>query len=298
MPTVSSKIFLDSADPEEVRKADELLKAGGLPGVEGVTTNPSLIAKLMKEMHEKPDNADGENISHPSDFSSVSDILSHYRRIVTDMAKIISGPVSIQVTVPPDAPVEDLLSQARDRIRWIPNGVIKFPCTAAGLEAASVFCEEGPVNMTLVFTQEQAAAAYAATKTHNYDVYLSPFVGRLDDRGENGMDIVANILAMYRELGDGHVRVITASTRTYAHLQYALFLKSDIITLPLKIMEEWSANGFGLPGEEYIYDIPGLTEMPYREITLENDWQTYEIRHDLTAAGVIKFWYDWYNVSK
>jgi len=273
-------IYIDGGDWQETKQANDMLIAKGFPPLDGQTTNPSLIAK---------------NLAKTGTITS-EEALAEYRRIVTEMRKYISGPISIQVIGNPQTlTAEEMLSQARDRIQWIPGAVIKFPCTKEGLAAAEVFCQEGPVNITLVFSQEQAAAVYAATKYHNYPCYVSPFVGRLDDRKEDGMDIVSNIIQMYA-LGDGHVNVLTASTRTIKHLQYAISLKSSIVTIPFKLFTEWEKENFALAGEEFIYDVDGLTEIPYREITLDNEWREYDIHHDLTDLGLQRFWEDWRSV--
>lgn len=276
-----SKIYIDGGDPVETKLADALLKKAGHHGLDGQTTNPSLIAKRL--MGERK--------------LTNKEAMDGYRKTVEEMSNIISkGNISIQVIGDPATmTTEDMLTQARDRIGWIPNGVIKFPCSRPGLEAAGIFCEEGPVNITLNFSQEQAAAVFAATKTHNYDVYLSPFVGRLDDKGENGMDVIANELSMYRGIGDNHVNVLTASVRNIKHLLYALWLKSPVITIPFKVFSEW-AKTFELPPQDFIYDVPGLVEIPYRELTLDKNWTDYDIHHDLTDMGIAKFWEDWSSI--
>lgn len=293
---MDTKIFLDGGNPAETKEADALLKKAGLPGIEGQTTNPSLIVKYFSsDIHAE--HIDGHPKMNPNEKMNPKGALLAYKRVVQAMAKVITkGPISIQTIAEEDAAAGELLTQARDRITWIPNGVIKFPCTKTGLAAAEVFCQEGPVNMTLNFSQEQAAAVYAATKTHNYDVYISPFVGRLDDRNEKGMDVVANTLEMYRAFGDGHVKVLTASLRTLDHLLYALWLKSDCVTLPMKILKEWAEKGCTLPPADYMYDTPGLFEIPYKELTLDKDWREYDLGHDLTTTGVGKFWEDWKSV--
>lgn len=277
-------IYIDGGDPEETKKADAMLKAKGLPALDGQTTNPTLIAKNLARKNG------GKKIS-------LEEAFAEYKRIATDIAATTHGPTSIQVIGNPESlTAEQMISQARERLTWIPTAVIKYPCTTEGLKAVEVMCQEGPVNITLVFSQEQAAAIYAATKYHNYDCYVSPFVGRLDDRGEKGMDVVANILEMYHKLGDGHVKVLTASTRNIGHLHYALWLKSDVMTIPFKLFTEWEAANFSTPPKEFFYDVPGLTEIPYRELTLENEWQKYDISHPLTTAGLAKFWEDWSSV--
>ncbi len=108
--------------------------------------------------------------------------------------------------------------------------------------------------MTLCFSQAQAAAVYAATRgAKKGEVFVSPFIGRLDDRGENGMDLIANILKMYGK-GDGHVEVLTASVRTLDHLLCAIKLGSDIITAPLAVLKEWKEKGLPMPKDDYPYD--------------------------------------------
>ncbi len=280
-----SKIFIDGGDPAETRNADAMLKKAGYHGLDGQTTNPTLIAKHAKDALKK-------------DKISVGEALTFYKKTVTEMQEIMPrGSISIQVIGDPATLTpQEMLSQARDRITWIPGGNIKFPCSRPGLEAAEIFCEEGPTNFTLNFSQEQAAAGYIATKSHNYTVYMSPFVGRLDDKGINGMDVVVNELEMYRKFGDGHVQVLTASLRNIKHLMYALWLKSDIITVPFKIFKEWADGGFTLPDKDFIYDAPGLTEIPYKELNLDDDWKHFDLTHELTASGMQKFWEDWKSI--
>lgn len=311
---LSSQIFIDGGDPAETSAADRILKKVGYPGVQGQTTNPSLIAKQFLQTHISAAEVAHENFDPSSKVASVgqreagqnfagspprfkeTDLVGFYRQTVREMAEVTKGPISIQVLGDLNLTAEQMLTQARDRIGWIPNGVVKFPATIEGLKAAEIFCQEGPVNLTLVFSQEQAAAVYAATRAHNYEVFVSPFVGRLDDRGENGMDIVANIIEMYQKLGDNHVKVLTASVRNIKQIQYALWLKSDVITIPFKLLKEWADLGFSMAPPDFIYDVPGLTDIPYKELTLDKDWREFDISHDLTQAGVAKFWEDWKNI--
>src|SRR3989344_4347597 len=276
-----SRIFIDGGDPAATKKADTILKKGGYHVLHGQTTNPTLIAKRA-----------------PSGVKA----LDFYKDTVEEMSKIIpKGTISIQVIGDPSTLTsEEMVSQARDRITWIPNGIIKLTCTQKGLDAAEIFCKEGPINITLNFSQEQAAAVYVATlrlaplaQGKRNEVYISPFVGRLDDKGEKGMDVVANILEMYRAFGDSHVKVLTASVRNLKHILYALWLKSDIITIPFKVFKEWADGGFALPPKDFIYDVPGLTDIPYHELTLDNEWTEYDLSHALTATGLARFWEDW-----
>ena len=152
--------------------------------------------------------------------------------------------------------------------------------------------------MTLCFQQEQAAAVYAATKgAKKGDVFVSPFIGRLDDRGENGMDLIANILKMYGK-GDGHVEVLTASVRNIDHHLYALRLGSDIITSPFEILKEWAGDKLRVPGEKYHYNAGDLRAIPYIDIDLAKGWRDYDIRHELTDKGMARFSADWNSLIK
>ena len=177
---------------------------------------------------------------------------------------------------------------------WIPNAHIKFPTTAEGLRAASGATKEGMrVNMTLCFTQAQAAAVYAATRgARRGDVFVSPFIGRLDDKGENGMDLIVNTLRMYKK-GDGHVELLTASVRSIDHFLYAISIGSDIITTPFDILKEWGSRGMPMPGSDYVYDARDLLPIPYADIDLDRNWQEYDIRHELTDKGMERFSQDW-----
>ena len=192
-----------------------------------------------------------------------------------------------------------MLEQGKEMFGWIPNAHVKFPTSAEGLKAASAAIGQGlRVNMTLCFSQAQAAAVYAATRgARKGQVFVSPFIGRLDDRGENGMDLIGNIVRMYAK-GDGHVEVLTASVRKVDHLLYAIRLGSDIITSPFSFLEEWGKKGLALPGADYRYDPGSLKPIPYEEIDLTKEWREYDIRHDLTDKGMERFSQDWNSLIK
>jgi len=123
-------------------------------------------------------------------------------------------------------------------------------------------------------------------------VYVSPFVGRLDDRGQNGMDLVENILRMYQK-GDGHVEVLAASVRTLDHLLYGIHLGCDIITAPFSILREWADEGLPVPGSDYHYDEGALDPIPYTDLGLDRAWHEYDMDHELTTQGMKKFSADW-----
>jgi transaldolase len=288
MLELRSRIFIDGGDAEQTRKADELLRTirpEWKRGVEGQTTNPTLVAE-NPEIQEYL--AAGKKLTP-------KEALAEYRKIVQAIAQITSGPISIQVIADQATPAEEMLRQARVYKEWIPNGVVKFPCTEKGLAAAEIFCQEFPVNITLNFSQSQAAAVYQATRQARYPVFVSPFVGRLDDRGVNGMDLIANELKMYRS-GDGHGDVLTASVRSLDHLLDAICLESPAITIPMKVFQQWADRQFPLPDENFTYRAPDLKSIPYQHLTLTQDWHSYDLHHDLTDAGLTRFMSDWQKI--
>ncbi len=277
-----SLIFIDGGDPQETHKACEVMGY-----IDGQTTNPSLVSK-------NPQIA--ARLASGNRFAE-EELLLEYKKIIQEIARATSGPTSIEVHVDTSTTVEQITKQARDMATWIPNAYVKLPITKVGLTAADILCHEIRLNMTLCFTQEQAAAVYSATTGASYPLYISPFVGRLDDRGLNGMDLVANILTMY-ESGDKHVKVLTASIRSKNHLLYALKLKSPAVTLPFKVFKDWADGGFEIPTLAYVYDRADLKPIVYEQLPLDDKWETYDINHELTDSGLEKFGQDWKKLLK
>jgi transaldolase len=223
------------------------------------------------------------------------EIYDFYRGVVKTLSGLMpQGSVSIEVYADVATSADAMLRQGTEMFSWIPNAHIKFPTSHEGLKAADRAVKAGlRVNMTLGFSQEQAAAVYTATRgAKKGEVFVSPFIGRLDDRGENGMDVIANIICMYAQ-GDGHVEVLTASVRNIEHFLYALKLGSDIITAPYEVLQTWGGKGMPVPGDDYRYDSKTLKPIPYREIALNKKWQDYDIRHELTDKGMARFSADW-----
>jgi len=158
------------------------------------------------------------------------------------------------------------------------------------------------VNMTLCFSQDQAAAVYAATRGSSKPVYVSPFIGRLDDHGEDGMDILRNIKRMYRA-GDGHVHVLAASIRSVEHLLAAFSIGVELATVPAKVLAEWATRSFPMPDQAFHHkavDANGkaLREIPYKELNLTLPWRNFDIKHQLTDAGIRKFVADYRSTLK
>jgi len=253
--------------------------------LDGQTTNPTLVSK-NPEIAVRLEK--GEKLTE-------SELLTEYKKIVEEISRLIpNGSVSIEVYADDKTKAEEMLQQGKTMFSWIPNAHIKFPATREGLAAAEQAIKKGMrINMTLCFTQEQAAAVYTATRgCQKGDVFVSPFIGRLDDQGDNGMDLIANIIQMYKS-GAGYVEVLTASVRKLDHLLYALQLGSDIITVPFKVLKEWGEKEIPLPGDDFIYQSGNLKPIPYKEIAFTKDWRDYMFSHDLIDKGVEQFSHDW-----
>jgi len=274
MPRPKTKILVDGGDPQETQRVKELLGF-----VDGQTTNPSLIAK---NPHIRELIASGHKLSSKQE-------MEEYRTIVQAISPLVGDAgVSIEVFSDEKTTAKEMLGQGTEMFSWIPNAYIKYPCTEEGLRAAQISVSQGiRVNMTLCFSQQQAAAVYAATKGATQPVYVSPFVGRLDDIGQNGMDIVKNIKRMF-STSDGHVLVLAASIRSLDHLLYTFLLEAELATVPSKILEEWANNNFPTPDQQFEYKSTG-SPIPYEELDLEQPWDAFDIKHELTRKGLEKF---------
>ncbi len=190
------KFFIDTANLEEIKKGVEM----GM--VDGVTTNPSLIARESKP----------------------------FKKIITDICKIVDGPVSAEV-VSLDA--EGMLDEARKLAKLAENIVIKIPMIVEGLKAVKTLTAEGiKTNVTLVFSAAQALLAAKAGAT-----YVSPFVGRLDDIGNPGMDLISDIVTIYDNYGY-QSEIIVASIRSPQHVLDAALIGADIATIPFKVIAQ------------------------------------------------------------
>ncbi len=275
---LTSKIFLDSGDPAETREA---LRALGF--LDGQTTNPSLIAK-------------NPHISELKASGALTDALvwDAYRSIAEQIHETIpNGSVSAEVYADMATPADEMITKGRELAAWFPGIFVKLPITRAGLEAAEVLSGEGiNINMTLCFTQEQAAAVHAATRNARGQVYVSPFIGRLDDRGEHGIDVVKNIIMMYRAWGS-RVQVLAASIRGLEHLFASMIAGADIITAPIAVLQDWS-HQYGIQKDPSLYpfSVSDKKAIPFRELP-DQDWVLYDIDHELTRKGIEKFATDW-----
>ncbi len=269
-----SKILADGGDPAETRHVRDLLGF-----VDGQTTNPSLIAK----------NPEVKQLVRSGHAFTEREEADEYRKIVEAISPLVGDAgVSIEVFADLATTAEQMLSQGREMFRWIPNAYIKYPCTAEGLKAAQQSVAEGiRVNLTLCFSQQQAAAVYAATRGATSPVYVSPFIGRLDDIGKNGVDLIDNILRMFAE-GDGHVLVLAASLRTVQHLLCCFHRGVDLVTVPAGVLDEWAAAGKPMPDSSFDYKPVGAP-IPYEQLDLTRPWQSFDVEHELTTQGIQKF---------
>ncbi|MBA4357520.1 MAG: fructose-6-phosphate aldolase [Desulfovibrio sp.] len=188
------KIFLDSANIEQIRQAK------ALGAIEGVTTNPSLLAR------EKGD----------------------WKKIVRQICKEIDGPVSVEVIATESTA---MLAEARDLVKIAPNIVIKVPITIEGLKTIKELHQRGvETNATLIFSANQALLAAKAGAT-----FVSPFIGRLDDVGQDGMQIIQDLMTIFRNY-DLPTQVLAASIRHSGHFHQAALLGADAITIPLAVL--------------------------------------------------------------
>jgi len=213
------RLFLDTANIDQIKEAAKL----GI--ISGVTTNPSLMSKEA-----------------PADYEAA----------VKEICSIIPGPVSAEVLV---EEAEAMIEQARNISTWAPNVVIKIPATTAGLEATSALAKaKVKVNFTLCFSPNQALLGALAGAA-----YVSPFVGRLDDIGHNGMEVVKDIVDMFKYY-ELPTQVIAASIRHPQHCMAAAKAGAHIATVPYNVLMQM-------------------------------------IRHPLTDIGVARFLSDWKRMS-
>lgn len=191
------KFFIDTANLDEITEAMEL----GL--IDGVTTNPSLVAKESK-----------------------IDFKEHLAKI----CKIVPGDVSAEVNA---LDAKGMLEEGRELAKIAPNVVVKCPLTLEGLKATRIFREEGTkVNVTLCFSAAQAILAAKAGAS-----YISPFIGRLDDIGQNGMQLISDIVQIYQNYGY-ETEVLAASIRHPMHIVDAALLGADVATIPFKVIQQ------------------------------------------------------------
>jgi transaldolase len=187
-------IFLDTANINEIREG----VAMGL--VDGVTTNPSLVAKEKRK----------------------------FRECILEICSVVDGPVSAEVTAPDTA---GMIKEARELASWADNIVVKIPVTPDGLKAVTALADDGiRCNVTLVFSVSQAILA---AKAGAY--FVSPFIGRIDDIGQDGMQLLEEMVEVW-DTYEFEAGIIAASLRHPQHFKQAALLGADIATVPYKVL--------------------------------------------------------------
>ena len=280
MTRPKTKILVDGGDPQETLRVKELLGF-----VDGQTTNPTLVANNPRIKRLL---ATGHRLSEQGE-------MDEYRNIVREISPLVGDAgVSMEVFSDLKTPAEEMVAQGKQMYSWIPNAFIKYPCTVEGLRAAQMSVRDGlRVNLTLCFSQQQVAAAYAATKDAREPSYVSPFVGRLDDTGQNGMDLIKNAKLMLTQ-ADGHLLVLAASIRSLEQLLGCFWLDVDLVTVPAGILTLWAQIGFPMPETEFQYR-SSATPIRYEELDLTQPWESFDIKHELTIRGLEKFVADYRN---
>lgn len=277
-----SKLFVDTGDPGEARQVQKLLQDAGYDGLDGATTNPSYFAK----------NPEVQARIKAGKKYSREELFAAYRKAVEALAIILSGgDISVEVYADVSTPAQSMIAQAREMYMWIPTARIKLPTIEQGLIAAETLKDELRLNMTLCFSQQQAAAVQSVMRDAKEPVVISPFVGRFDDRGENGVQFVSNVVQMLKQ-SDGHVKVLAASFRRVENIFGIIAAGADILTINLDRFQLWADTGFKLPDKNFVYTFDGK-DIPYEEVELGKDWREYDLRHALTNSGLKTFADDW-----
>jgi transaldolase len=209
------KFFIDTADLNEIREANAM----GI--IDGVTTNPSLVAKTGKK----------------------------FRDVLEAICEVVKGPVSAEVV---SVEYDGMMKEARELSKIHSNIVVKIPMLAEGLKAVKTCAGEGiPTNVTLCFSANQALLAAKAGAT-----YISPFVGRIDDISDDGMELIADIVTIYKNYGF-KTQVLVASVRNPVHVLQSARMGADVATCPFAVLKQ-------------------LTKHPLTDIGLQNflkDWE-------------------------
>ena len=197
------KFFIDTANVDEIRKANEM----GV--IAGVTTNPSLIAKEGRD----------------------------YAETLKEIAAIVDGPISGEVKATTED-AEGMIAEGRAIAAMHPNMVVKIPMTTEGLKAIKALSAEGiKTNCTLIFSANQALLAARAGAT-----YVSPFLGRLDDISQPGIDLIRMICQMFDNYPDINCQIIAASVRNPIHVTDCALAGADIATVPYKVIEQMTKH--------------------------------------------------------
>lgn len=280
-----TKIFLDSGDPHETRQV--LATLGFL---DGQTTNPSLVSKNPHILELKK-----QGLLDPDR------VWEKYKTIAEEIHTILpQGAISVEVDATEQTTYEAMLDRAHELAQWFPGVYVKLPITHVGLQVVQTLVSENiNVNMTLCFSQEQAAAVHMATiGAREGQVFISPFIGRLDDQHYHGIDLIKNIVRMYMSW-DSHVHILGASIRTLDHLFGCITAGAHIVTVPKAVVDLWDSYGIENSPQQYMLsqEISNSHPILYKDLS-QQDWVLYPIDHELTKKGLEKFASDWESLFK
>lgn len=197
------KFFIDTANVEDIKKANDM----GV--ICGVTTNPSLIAKEGRD----------------------------FGQVIAEIASIVDGPIS-GVLNATTVDAEGMIAEGREIAKIHPNMVVKIPMTVEGLKATKALTDEGiKVNVTLIFSTNQALLAARAGAT-----FVSPFLGRLDDISQPGIDLIESISAVFANYPEIDTEIIAASVRNPIHVTDCALAGADIATVPYSVIEQMTKH--------------------------------------------------------
>lgn len=296
-----TKFLLDSGDPDEYTKLQELFKSHEKE-LWGSTTNPTLIAKKLG-MDKK---------------YTQEEALLLQKQIILQIVEIVPGAVSAEVYADQDTKADQMIAQGQEIATWHNRVVVKLPTTIEGFIARTGLRKLGIVtNNTLVFSQEQIFAICLHEQImkkefgpfeQDYPSFISPFVGRLDDIGQNGMDLVKNGIKIQKLFEGSQTWMLEASVRTNEHISEGITAQTQLITAPGKAYTPWLSQPN--PSNPLISPNPSsLSEIPYWQppeqlLQIKNldefdqalKTKTLDITHPLTDKGLIQFAKDWHQI--
>ena len=304
----NTKFLLDSGDPDEYKAVVKLAENAG-EGLWGSTTNPSLIAKSANRRTA------GKKLTIKAAFKL-------QKNLVLEILSIVPGAVSAEVYADEHTTAEEMIQQGREIAAWHERVVVKLPTTMESFKARTVLRKERIMtNNTLVFSQEQIFAIclheYIIQKVYGptnelFPPFISPFVGRLDDIGENGMSLVEHGMRIKQsfdlQLPNAKLAIwmLAASIRKEEQLKRAIETGSELITAPLSVYEVWFALGTKQKSLDDSSYAKGLNPLPIwtpsKELANIDTLETFmdaltskklDISHPLTEKGIDKFIQDW-----
>lgn len=296
---MQTKFLLDSGDPQEYREIAELFKKNGHE-LWGATTNPTLIAKKLGD----------KKVTQEEAFQL-------QKEIVLEIVNIVPGAVSAEVYTDKNTNASGMIEQGKEIRTWHERVVVKIPTTIEGFKARTELRKAGiPINNTLVFSQEQIFAiclheqliqkAYKPAPSL-YPPFISPFVGRLDDKGIDGMMLVEHgmkIKHLFKWVPNGTPWMLEASVRSVEHIKRGIKAGVELLTAPAKVYREWFNTEMSEKRPENANESlkPITYWNPPQELlsisSIDEFMQAIEsgelnIQHELTEVGIEKFATDW-----